>query len=236
MSSLFKAYALPTLILLIGIGLYYVMFSKNAIRHLEKTTQTSISTSKDKDNATNIGIIEQINIDTLARTKDINNQIDTNNNQDTQTPTEVQQTTSTQTAGNETNTPLVSLSQNNIEAVYYVQATSVNVRLAPSIKSKVIDKKTLGQKVVVAQIQGEWAQLDSGGWISKTLLSAVEPNQKPYFVLIDRLNVRENALSDARVIGLLHKNQQIRIIQIQGEWAQLDSGGWVASRFIKEVQ
>lgn len=122
------------------------------------------------------------------------------------------------------------------EAIYYVIATSVNVRAEPSTTARIVRKLTLGQSAVVTHIQGDWAKLDAGGWISLALLSAIEPKQKLYTVIPNTLNIREEPLPNARVIGALYKDQRVQVEQVQDDWAKLDSGGWVSRRLLKELK
>ncbi|OBV29847.1 hypothetical protein BKN38_03955 [Helicobacter sp. CLO-3] len=122
------------------------------------------------------------------------------------------------------------------EAIYYVTATSVNVRAEPSTTARIVRKLTLGQSAVVTHIQDDWAKLDSGGWVSLALLSAIEPKQKLYTVIPNTLNIREEPLPNARVIGALYKDQRVQVEQVQDDWAKLDSGGWVSRRLLKELK
>ncbi|WP_299325559.1 SH3 domain-containing protein [uncultured Helicobacter sp.] len=122
-----------------------------------------------------------------------------------------------------------------IEAMYYAKVANLNIRALPKSSGRILDKLALGQGVNVIEIQDDWAKLDSGGWVSLSLLTPTQPNQRPYIVLAKTLNIRALPESGSLVIGALYKDQRVQVAEIQDDWAKLDSGGWVSLRLIKAL-
>ena len=53
-----------------------------------------------------------------------------------------------------------------------------------------------------------------------------------FLVNVDALNIRKGPGTNFAIQGLLTKNQQVTVIERQGKWANLDSGGWVYAVYL----
>lgn len=262
MKSLIKTYALPLLVLLIGGGLYYVVFSKSVQSRLgtmgESTAALDPSTKKALESSppsiSSQGEIYTTEQDTLHLSSAPQGEkpsIDPSTEQGA--PQELDPLDSTppsdgalaasdgssaidSSAGSiEPDPTIQSEPEPKLEAIYYSKATNLNIRAIPKTSGRIVGRLTLGQSVVVVEIENEWARLDSGGWVSLALLSPTEPSERLYVVIPNTLNIRQSPESSAPVVGALYKGQKVQVQTTQDEWARLDSGGWVSLRLIKAL-
>ena len=99
---------------------------------------------------------------------------------------------------------------------------------------------------------GKQAPLDvsifTGSFIST--LARSRPPQKPpsgstpsapandaqvYFVNVFALNVRSRPSKDTGVVGTLRQNIQVKVTEMSGNWAHLETGGWAFAPFLTPV-
>lgn len=262
MKSLIKTYALPLLVLFIGGGLYYVMFSKSVQSRLGTETKSESTAALDPStkealessppSISSQGEIYTTEQDTLHLSNTPQGEkpsIDPSTEQGA--PQELDPLDSTppsdgaliasgssapeSSAGSIEPEPTPSEPEPKLEAIYYSKATSLNIRAIPKTSGRIVGRLTLGQSVVVVEIENEWARLDSGGWVSLALLSPTEPSERLYVVIPNTLNIRQSPESGAPVVGALYKGQKVQVQTTQDEWARLDSGGWVSLRLIKAL-
>ena len=269
MKSLIKTYALPLLVLLIGGGLYYVVFSKSvqsrlgtetkgeSTAALDPSTKEALESSPPSINSQGIssqGEIYTTEQDTLHLSNTPQGEkpsIDPSTEQGT--PQELDPLDFIASSDNALAAGTASLAPKSsagsiepepttqsepelkLEAIYYSKATSLNIRAIPKTSGRIVGRLTLGQSVVVVEIENEWAKLDSGGWVSLALLSPTQPSERLYVVIPNTLNIRQSPESSAPVVGALYKGQKVQVQTTQDEWAKLDSGGWVSLRLIKAL-
>lgn len=263
MKSLIKTYALPLLVLFIGGGLYYVMLSKSVQSRLGTETKSESTAALDPStkealessppSISSQGEIYTTEQDTLHLSNTPQGEkpsIDPSTEQGA--PQELDPLDSTppsdgalaasdgssaidSSAGSIEPEPTPSEPEPKLEAIYYSKATSLNIRAIPKTSGRIVGRLTLGQSVVVVEIENEWARLDSGGWVSLALLSPTEPSERLYVVIPNTLNIRQSPESGAPVVGALYKGQKVQVQTTQDEWARLDSGGWVSLRLIKAL-
>lgn len=257
MKSLIKAYALPLLVLFIGGGLYYVVFSKSVQSRLETRGESTaaldsslITPESSPPSASPQGEIYTTEQDTLhLSSAGKEPSIDSSTEQGA--PQELDPLDSTPPsdgalvasgssapesgAGSIEPEPTPSEPEPKLEAIYYSKATNLNIRAIPKTSGRIVGRLALGQSAVVVEIENEWAKLDSGGWVSLALLSPTQPSERLYVVIPNTLNIRQSPESGAPVVGALYKGQKIQVQTTQDEWARLDSGGWVSLRLIKAL-
>lgn len=266
MKSFLKAYTLPLLVLVLGGGIYYIVFSTSVQSRLgdsdapkpkdstiakePESTPPSIN-AQGEIYTTDSNILhlssEPANLaqndlpDREPSTQDPHSQDPLESS--TQTPAHIDSTSSTSPAPETISSPIQDISQDisaqpndkRPEAIYYSKAVSLNIRAIPKTSGRILGKLTLGQSVVVVEIQDEWAKLDSGGWVSLALLSPTQPSERLYVVLPNTLNIRQSPESSAPVVGALYKGQKVQVEMTQDEWAKINSGGWVSLRLIKAL-
>ena len=146
----------------------------------------------------------------------------------------------------------------------YVTASALNVRTGPHSSYHVAKSIGRGTKVqIVAEVDG-WAELSTGGWVSKTYLSTtpvsdpepdvdtVEPEtpvvtpSEPvsgttYYVTASALNVRSGASIYTTVINSLKRNETVVVVDEATDadgsvWCELSIGGWVSKVYLSSRQ
>ena len=229
MKSLIKTYALPLIVLFIGCGLYYVVFSKSVQSHLGTKSESTATLDSSPPSISPQG-------EAYIAEQELN-PLDSTTHSDSTLVADA--TSSTLEYSAKGNTELDSITQSEPkpkpEAIYYSKATNLNIRAIPKTSGRIVGRLTLGQSVVIVEIENEWAKLDSGGWVSLALLSPTQLSERLYVVIPNTLNVRQSPESSAPVVGALYKGQKIQVQTTQDEWAKLDSGGWVSLRLIKAL-
>ncbi len=118
---------------------------------------------------------------------------------------------------------------------FYIAVNIANIRQKDSINSQIIRRMSLGQEVSIESINGEWAKLSEGGFISADLLSQSKP-KKEFYVATKTLRVRETPSLNGKIINNLRQNQKISVISINNSWAELETGGFVSFGLIREDQ
>jgi uncharacterized protein YgiM (DUF1202 family)/GH25 family lysozyme M1 (1,4-beta-N-acetylmuramidase) len=61
------------------------------------------------------------------------------------------------------------------------------------------------------------------------------PGASEYFVNVGALNVRKGPGTQFDIVGLLNENTMVRVIEIQGNWAHLDTDAWVYAPYLSAV-
>lgn len=117
--------------------------------------------------------------------------------------------------------------------------TAVNVRRAPNVKADIFGTVYSGQEVEILEVTKDnwykikWSKSPYGyGYTSNTTgtyYRILDENSVYYAVKItaSALNVREKPSLAARRIRTLGRNTIHNIVEVQGEWGRLSSGGWI---------
>jgi uncharacterized protein YgiM (DUF1202 family) len=132
-------------------------------------------------------------------------------------------------------------------AIAYVNTNGdpLNVRSGPGTGYSVINSLADGTRIVIVQQQGNWAQIQGGGWVSANWISVTEsnPGSNPGGLSVayvstngDPLNVHDGPGISYSVINSLADGTRIVIVQQQGDWAQIQGGGWVSTNWISATE
>jgi uncharacterized protein YgiM (DUF1202 family) len=108
--------------------------------------------------------------------------------------------------------------------------------------------------VNVVEIQKEWAHLDNDTWVYAPYLSLVDstppvdptppveptPSDPPvdareYYVNVVAVNVRKGPGTQFAKVGILNRNTNVSVVEIQGEWAHLDNDTWIYAPYLTLV-
>ncbi|WP_456278161.1 SH3 domain-containing protein [Bacillus sp. AK128] len=138
-----------------------------------------------------------------------------------------------------------------------VKATTLNVRLSPSLNAAVIGKVKQKDQVDVYSEKYDWYEINLNnktGWVHKDYIDIqTETNPKPEekeeeqkpeasqlaVVTATLLNVRDDFTLNGKVISQVKKGDQLELISEQNNWCQvkLSDGkiGWVAGWYIEKV-
>lgn len=131
---------------------------------------------------------------------------------------------------------------------------SLNVRTGPGLSYPVLGMAQKGESFTMISKQDEWIEIDFGsgqkGWVADWLVvpdngeseTAIEQKTEPVTttnnhatVTTDGLRVRGGPSTEHRVLGLIEKNKEYRIVSHQGGWVELETqygNGWVSSEFL----
>lgn len=251
MKLLIKAYAIPLLVLVLGIFLYFSMIvfyeskddkfakqdSKKEIKEIVEVAQNT----KTDDIEQNISIDKEQQNETKAdqlAQNDISQNIETNIEPSTQP--QVDPSATPQQIDQPIEQPQVELKK------YVVIADSINVRSSTD-NGEIIGKKHLHDVVMVEEVKNGWAKLEDGSFIASRLLideatfyknkveeSSDEQSQGlPYYVGVKVLNIRSQPESNAQIVGVVKLNQKVFVKSIKNNWAELESGGFVSFSLLK---
>lgn len=140
------------------------------------------------------------------------------------------------------------MEQNVKTAKYTVTADGLNVRAQANTTSKVLGILKKGSKVDVIKVEGKWATIayeKNVGYVSVDFIKkdgeVVKPPTTPtektttYKVTATVLNVRAANNTNAKVLGMVKKDEKVQVVKIEGKWAtiQYKSGiGYVSAEFI----
>jgi N-acetylmuramoyl-L-alanine amidase len=136
-----------------------------------------------------------------------------------------------------------------------VNATSLNVRVSPSLNGLVIGQVTKNDKVDVFSEESDWYEIRFGnkmGWVHKDYIkinskqgSPTENGQKPdqgstteltATVTATLLNVRDDFSLNGSVVSQVKKGDQLTIVSEQNNWCKVKlpngSVGWVAGWYL----
>ncbi|MGM9925044.1 MAG: SH3 domain-containing protein [Bacillus sp. (in: firmicutes)] len=135
----------------------------------------------------------------------------------------------------------------------YTTASTLNLRSQADETSARVGKIQRGSKVTIVSENEGWYHVQYGnlsGWVSKDYVTtqesdvqdsldnshsreAVAPTTK--YVQPTTVNVRSKASTASTIIDVLHKNDQVAVIEEDGNWSkvQLANGqGWIASQYL----
>lgn len=246
MNLLIRAYAIPLLVLILGVCLYFaiVVFYESKGDKLARHDIKKESTTKpEQDQIAAIGqdvIQDIVDKETQAITQ-VEQIAKNDTNQEIQTdPNAQQQVEQPQQVEQIATQPQVELKK------YVVIADSINVRSSTD-NGEIVGKKHLHDVVMVEEIKNGWAKLEDGSFIASRLLvdeatfyknKAEESNNEesqgiPYYVGVKVLNIRSQPESNAQVVGVVKLNQKVFVKSIKDNWAELESGGFVAFSLLK---
>lgn len=126
--------------------------------------------------------------------------------------------------------------EENLEVkLYETTVRYLNVRKCNSVTCSIIRTISgVGSVVAVIDFDDGWARLEDGGWISnKYIVPHVVENGRAYQTVVNNLNVRKDASIYSPVLRVLQGiYTPISVVGFSGNWARLEDGGWVYSRYI----
>ncbi|PQD96159.1 hypothetical protein CYL18_06040 [Pradoshia eiseniae] len=129
--------------------------------------------------------------------------------------------------------------------IYYVTASSLNVRAKASTSSKIVTSVKKNASVTLLKKSGSWGQikLSNGktGWVSLNYLTTKKPvsteaDLGTYYVTASSLNVREKASTSSKIITSVNKNSSVTLLKRSGSWGQVKVSngktGWVSLNYL----
>ena len=144
----------------------------------------------------------------------------------------------------------------SIDKTVIAQVDRLNIRTEPDISSAVLGQLSTGNQAILLQETSEWAKINWNGLIGWVSTNYVTINQSPknttavktdtskkesvnssedamFTVLVDTLNVRNNADLTSKKIGSISKGQSFKVLSQQHNWVQIqynkNQSGWVYS-------
>ena len=125
----------------------------------------------------------------------------------------------------------------------YVNADKLNVREEPTKESNLVTSITRGDKIAYYETVGEWARITTstnknGYVLAQYLVDSADKTIKPVvkYVNADKLNVREKATKDSKLITSITRGDKVTYYEIEGEWARIttwtDKNGYVLAKYL----
>ncbi|PAF43131.1 SH3 domain-containing protein [Helicobacter sp. 11S02596-1] len=238
--SFFKLYTLPILALLVGFGLYYIIFvganDGDSFSILEGTNGAIVQNDK----------AESPHLQAFMSSGKTDEEA-------TQNPIDkdLQGLPEPDTATNENNGNVAndmpndtSDTSNNTSSVatqiYVVLPKTINIRQAPNTISNIVGKLSYNQKVAVEFVTEGWAKIKDGWVLVKLLKPEDEANGSEknsdgniYVVIPKSLNIRSEPDVSSKIVGKLIGGEAIKVESIQGDWAKVKNG-WVLLNWLKK--
>lgn len=126
-------------------------------------------------------------------------------------------------------------------------SNNLNIRAIPSMDGRLVGKLPKDAACEVLDSDGEWAHIKSGnveGYVScEFLLTGLQAKWKAEelvstvaTVIADNLNVREEPNTDAEVITMVQKGEELEVVESEGEWVKVyldDETVYVSAEFVK---
>lgn len=247
--SFLKLYTLPIFVLLLGFGLYYLVF---------------VYTNKPDDSS----VAHEIQTDILVHNSQTN-QSHLSQDQEVlniQTPLQKQiQELDSKKPILPMNDPHIPSTSNNFQN-YIVMPRIINIRQYPETTSKSVGKLKQNQILEVEFIDKGWAKVKTlkkenaqgqSGWVlarllipvkaPQTIVSTIPPSRVDlvsasehdaigrYLPISNNVRIRSFPDLTSEVIGKLESNKIIHVQVIQNGWAKI-ADGWVAIKFLKKQE
>ncbi len=139
--------------------------------------------------------------------------------------------------------PMIAAEPEIIPVVKYVNADKLNVREKATKDSNLVTSITRGDKVSYFETVGEWARIttstDKNGYVlAQYLVDSADKTIKPVvkYVNADKLNVREKATKDSKLITSITRGDKVTYYETEGEWARIttwtDKSGYVLAKYL----
>lgn len=128
-----------------------------------------------------------------------------------------------------------------------VQVKNLNVRSSATTSSSLLGQLQQGASVQVLSTEGSWAEILYNGasaWVHMDYIQLVSgsSNAAPqitspssFVVQVDALNVRNKATLDSKKVGVVYRNEALKVISVNANWVEVElSGGakgWVYSYY-----
>lgn len=120
--------------------------------------------------------------------------------------------------------PIISKKTKSIEVKGKVKAKLLNVRKKPDLNAKVIGQVSIGQILDVLNRLGEWYQViyknHKSGYVYAKYIELLR-EEKSGIVTAGVLNVREKPTTTSPILGKLHKNDVVNVLQELQEWLRI---------------
>lgn len=122
--------------------------------------------------------------------------------------------------------------QNNTSNIKYVYNCDwLNVRTSPN--GKIVNSIACKTAVKVYEIQGSWARIQEGMWVSKNYLTnAVKGHIKSMEVAnCTLLNVRTSP--NGTIVDTIPVNCVVSVLETNGNWVRIGTNRWVYKKYLK---
>ena len=140
----------------------------------------------------------------------------------------------------------------------FTLTTSVNVSIMPTYSSKVISSLESGKNVTINKQVGSWSYISCEniiGWVRNyNLENSVEVpnenetidennnNEQPAdiqvgYVNVSSVNVREKETTDSKVVTVLSRNTEVKVVSSVGNWYKIQYGdftGFIMQEYISD--
>lgn len=122
--------------------------------------------------------------------------------------------------------------------LYQVKATQLNVRNQPQIKGKKVDVLLQGTHVKVQETHGEWMAIGLEKWVHGAYLEPLENHSKSYlgWVQTEVLNIRKGPGTSYAKKGQLKKGEEVKVLQSETPWLKVGEEAWVHEDFIAQTK
>lgn len=137
----------------------------------------------------------------------------------------------------------------NENSVVTVHASNVNLRSGPSLSNKVVELLQKGNKLTVLTHNGSWYKVSTSsnniGWVKNNFVSSTNSSSAVTTstggtVNASSVNLRSDSRISSRVIGILQKGNNLKVLAQNGDWLKVSTSnhniGWVKKDFVSLTQ
>lgn len=128
------------------------------------------------------------------------------------------------------------------------QTNALNFRENPSVDAPILTRMNAGDKAILLSRNGDWLHIQFNGmdgWVyaqyTTEVLASEQTTEKStpqagqayetFTVLVDALNVRQQANQSSKKVGLVHNGESYPVLKVDGNWVQIKintkKSGWV---------
>ncbi|MDO4176783.1 MAG: GH25 family lysozyme [Bacillota bacterium] len=107
-----------------------------------------------------------------------------------------------------------------------ITRSKMNIRTGPSTSKKKVGTVTKGKAVYATSINGSWAKLTNGYYMSLSSCKFVAKTTTS-------VNYRTGPGTKYKKKGTYSKGKTITVISIKNGWAKMDNGRWLSAKYIK---
>lgn len=138
---------------------------------------------------------------------------------------------------------------NNWTGYVNTKSANLNVRKTPNIiNSNIIGSLAKGEVIIIIGERDDWYVANYNGqkaYVSKAYISKSKPTNttvintfKAYKVKVTAksgLNIRANANTSSKKVGVLYCGQVVQISKVSNEWGYIDNKGWVCLKYTTKI-
>lgn len=124
-------------------------------------------------------------------------------------------------------------SPNNLGIKY--TTTDLNERTGPGTNYPIVNSLSVNTAVRVYEINGSWARIETGMWVSNNFLTSSKPSKHYKSMEVyncQSLNVRQN-YNNGKILKSIPVNTVVSVLEEKNGWTKIGQNAWVYAQYLK---